>query len=54
METDVAWAASLRRTRHIGDFRKWKSQGYREAFDRLMRDLKDETDSTVNSPFTAR
>ncbi|HEV2423412.1 MAG TPA: toll/interleukin-1 receptor domain-containing protein [Terriglobia bacterium] len=23
IETDQAWAASLRRTRHIGDFRKW-------------------------------
>ena len=26
METDQAWAASLRRTRHIGDFRAWKDR----------------------------
>jgi hypothetical protein len=24
MDTQQAWAASLRRTRHIGDFRNWK------------------------------
>jgi hypothetical protein len=27
METDQAWAASLRRMRHIGDFRAWKDHG---------------------------
>jgi uncharacterized protein YjbI with pentapeptide repeats len=44
METDVAWAADIRRTRHIGDFRKWKDHdAYQKAFDRLMRDLKAET-----------
>src|SRR5215813_8939701 len=40
METDTAWAASLRRLRHIGDFRQWKDHdAYRKGFERLMRDL---------------
>ncbi len=40
METDQAWASDIRRTRHIGDFRGWKSQGlYKKALDRLLRDL---------------
>ncbi len=41
METEQAWAASLRRTRHIGDFRTWKDHdAYQKAFARLLRDLK--------------
>lgn len=41
METEEAWAADIRRTRHIGDFRKWKEHDeYQKAFGRLMRDLK--------------
>jgi uncharacterized protein YjbI with pentapeptide repeats len=41
METEEAWAADLRRMRHIGDFRKWKEHDdYKKAFERLMRDLK--------------
>jgi hypothetical protein len=41
METDEAWAASLRRTRHIGDFRPWKDHDqYQKSFERLLRDLK--------------
>lgn len=36
-----AWAAEIRRTRHIGDFRGWNSHDkYKVAFERLMRDLK--------------
>ncbi len=43
METDEAWAADIRRTRHIGDFREWKKHdSYIAAFGRLMRDLKAE------------
>ena len=43
-ETDAAWAASIRRTRHIGDFSAWKDHdAYKTAFKRLLRDLKDET-----------
>jgi hypothetical protein len=42
MKTEEAWAADIRTTRHIGDFREWKSQDkYREAFGRFMRDLRD-------------
>jgi hypothetical protein len=40
METDEAWAAEIRRTRQIGDFRKWKEHDeYQKALGRLMRDL---------------
>ena len=43
METDQAWAADIRRSRHIGDFTQWKDHdAYQKAFDRLMRDLKAE------------
>ncbi len=39
--TREAWAASIRRQRHIGDFRKWKDHdAYREVLERLLRDLK--------------
>ena len=41
MHTDIAWAASIRRTRHIGDFSNWKEHdSYQAAFQRLLRDLK--------------
>lgn len=41
-----AWAASLRRMRHIGDFSGWHShEKYQEAFARLMRDLMTELDN---------
>jgi hypothetical protein len=41
MQTSQAWAATLRRTRHIGDFTSWtEPQAYQSAFARLLRDLK--------------
>jgi hypothetical protein len=41
METDQAWATTLRRARHIGDFRAWKDHDpYQKSFERLLRDLK--------------
>ena len=41
MSTTQAWAADIRRTRHIGDFRNWKQNDeYQKAFNRLLRDLK--------------
>jgi hypothetical protein len=41
MQTTQAWAAKLRRTRHIGDFTNWTNpQEYQPAFDRLLQDLK--------------
>lgn len=42
METNEAWAAQLRRS-NIGDFRDWKEHdGYKESFERILRDLKTE------------
>ena len=41
MDTSEAWAADIRRTRHIGDFTDWKNHdAYQKAFERLLRDLK--------------
>jgi hypothetical protein len=43
MQTDQAWAADVRRTRHIGDFTHWKDHdAYQQAFQRLLRGLKAE------------
>ena len=43
MDTEKAWAAKLRRSRHIGDFTNWKDHdSYVNAFERLLRDLKAE------------
>jgi hypothetical protein len=40
-ETDNAWAAVIRRARHIGDFSRWKDHdSYKKAFARLLWDLK--------------
>ena len=41
MESPQAWAATIRRERHIGDFRDWKNaDAFKKAFERLLRDLK--------------
>ena len=41
MEAPQPWAADVRRTRHISDFRDWHHHpAYQTAFDRLLRDLK--------------
>ena len=41
MYTSQAWAADIRRMRHIGDFRQWKDHDeYQKVFERLLRDLK--------------
>ena len=43
MDCARAWAADIRRARHIGDFRKWKDHdSFHASFDRLLRDLKSE------------
>jgi TIR domain-containing protein/pentapeptide repeat protein len=40
LDKKSGWAADIRRTRHIGDFRGWKNHDeYRKAFDRLLRAL---------------
>jgi hypothetical protein len=39
-----AWAATIRRRKHIGNFTRWEyDKYYQQAFDRLLRDLKSET-----------
>ncbi|GHO98882.1 hypothetical protein KSF_089300 [Reticulibacter mediterranei] len=43
MHTDQAWAADIRRMRHIGDLTKWKEHdAYQRGLQRLLRDLKQE------------
>jgi uncharacterized protein YjbI with pentapeptide repeats len=43
IDTDQAWAAKLKRSRHIGDFTLWKDHdAYQKSFERLLRDLKAE------------
>jgi hypothetical protein len=44
MQSSQAWAADIRRQRHIGDFRQWQQnhEEYKSAFDRLLRDLRTE------------
>ncbi len=43
MDCPRAWAADIRRTRHIGDFRKWKDHdSFQKSLDRLFRDLKSQ------------
>ncbi len=43
METQQAWAADIRRTRHVGDFRRWKDHAsYKKVLERLLRDLQSE------------
>jgi hypothetical protein len=50
MDTGAAWAASIRRQRHIGDFSKWKDHDfYQKAFDRLLKDLKATDSRTKNT-----
>jgi uncharacterized protein YjbI with pentapeptide repeats len=41
ISSERSWAALIRRTRHIGDFRKWKDyEIYQKAFEKLLYDLK--------------
>ena len=41
MDAPQAWAADIKRQRHIGDFSGWKHHDrYQRAFDRLLRDLR--------------
>lgn len=40
LETDQAWAADVRRSTNIGDFRNWRDPiAYGQAIERLLRDL---------------
>ena len=39
-QANMPWAVDIRRTRHIGDFSRWKDQNaYQQAFKRLLLDL---------------
>lgn len=50
METREAWAADIRRQRHIGNFSQWKDHdSYKTALARLLRDLNSE-DGTALPP----
>jgi predicted ATPase with chaperone activity len=41
LECHTGWSADIRRSRHIGDFRRWKDHdAYQQAFNRVLRDLK--------------
>jgi uncharacterized protein YjbI with pentapeptide repeats len=41
MKCTLGWAASIKQSRHIGDFAKWKERAsYQKALDRLLQDLK--------------
>lgn len=43
MNAPQPWAADIRRSRHMGDFRDWKHHdSYQKALGRLLRDLKAE------------
>lgn len=40
LKVESGWAADVRRSRNIGDFRRWKSHdAYSKAFESLLRDL---------------
>jgi hypothetical protein len=50
MECNEAWAASVRRIRNIGDFRRWKDHDeYAKPLERLIRDLRPEHPSKAAS-----
>jgi hypothetical protein len=54
IRTRQAWAADIRRQRHIGDFTCWKDHdAYQKAFTRLLRDLKAEAQNTEAREGTA-
>ena len=41
MDIKTGWPAHVRRSRHIGDFRRWKDHDeYQKALARLLSDLK--------------
>jgi hypothetical protein len=49
-ETKEAWASKLRRSRNIGDFRRWKDHdAYQKALERVLRDLRVEQASAARA-----
>ena len=50
MQTSLPWAASIRRTRHMGNFTHWKEHdAYQKSLMRLMRDLQPDHPPTSTS-----
>jgi hypothetical protein len=50
MKAQQPWAADIRRSRHIGDFSRWKDHdAYTKAFERLLRDLR-QGEATAATP----
>jgi uncharacterized protein YjbI with pentapeptide repeats len=47
MDITTGWPADIKRTRNIGDFKRWKDHdAYTKTFDRLLRDLNSSAAST--------
>jgi uncharacterized protein YjbI with pentapeptide repeats len=54
MKTSKPWAADIRRTRHIGDFRNWKDHDeYKKTLNVLIRDLRGKPPLNDDLPFTS-
>jgi hypothetical protein len=48
MNIQTGWPALVKRTRHVGDFTRWKEHdSYQKAFGRLLRDLRAEGEETI-------
>ena len=48
MSTDTAWAATIRRTRNIGNFTEWRQDSrYQQTFARLLQALRIENTTTM-------
>jgi hypothetical protein len=51
METRQTWAANIRRTRHMGDFQRWKDHDkHQKALTRWLRDLKANAPAAREAP----
>jgi hypothetical protein len=51
MKIESGWPADIRRSRNIGEFRRWKDHdSYQRAFARLLRDLKAEKPTSPDAP----
>ena len=54
LTTKAAWAAHLRRTRHIGDFRAWEDHDpHPRTLERLLHDLRVRSPATGSSAHAA-
>jgi hypothetical protein len=50
MKAEAGWAADIRRSRHIGDFREWRDHdAYVKSLERLIRDLKSGKPNTESA-----